>query len=130
MFADVLIPLAYLASAVLFIVGLKMMSSPRTAVRGNLWGAAGMLVAILVTCCDRGVTAYAGIVLGLAGSYVLTKYLASQMKLENMLYGVQVNDPLTYGVIAFGLTVIALIACFIPARRATLVDPMEALRYE
>ena len=71
-----------------------------------------------------------GIVLGLAGSYVLTKYLASQMKLENMLYGVQVNDPLTYGVIAFGLTVIALIACFIPARRATLVDPMEALRYE
>jgi predicted permease len=71
-----------------------------------------------------------GVVLGLAGAYVLTKYLESQMNLKNMLYGVQVNDPLTYGVIAVGLTLVALVACFIPARRATKVDPMVALRYE
>jgi predicted permease len=71
-----------------------------------------------------------GVVLGLAGAYVLTKYLGSQMNLTSMLYGVKVNDPLTYGVIAVLLTLVALAACYIPARRATKVDPMVALRYE
>ena len=71
-----------------------------------------------------------GVLLGLAGAYVLTKYLESQMNLKSMLYGVQVNDPLTYGVIAVGLTLVALVACWIPAWRASRVDPMIALRYE
>ncbi len=71
-----------------------------------------------------------GVGLGLAGAYVLTKYLESQLGLNSMLYNVKVNDPLTYGVIALFLTLVALVACFIPARRATKVDPMEALRYE
>jgi predicted permease len=71
-----------------------------------------------------------GVVLGLAGAYVLTKYLESRMNLNNMLYGVKVSDPLTYGVIAVLLTLVALLACFIPARRATKVDPMVALREE
>ena len=68
-----------------------------------------------------------GVVLGLGGAYVLTKYLES---LNSMLFGVQPRDPFTFGVTAVLLTVVALIACFIPARRATKVDPMVALRYE
>ncbi len=65
-----------------------------------------------------------------AGAYALTKYLESAMDLKSMLYEVKVSDPLTYAVIALGLTVVAFIACYIPARRATKVDPMVALRYE
>lgn len=68
-----------------------------------------------------------GVVLGLAGAYVLTKYLES---LTTMLYGVRPRDPLTYGAAAGLLTLIALVACFVPARRATKVDPLVALRYE
>jgi predicted permease len=69
-----------------------------------------------------------GVVLGLAGTYALTKYLESRINLKDMLYGVEVHDPLTYSVIAVLLTLVALVACFIPARRATKVDPMIALR--
>ena len=68
-----------------------------------------------------------GVALGLGGAYVLTKYLES---LTSMLYGVKPRDPLTFGVIAALLTLVALLACLIPARRATKIDPMVALRYE
>ncbi|HEU4509147.1 MAG TPA: ABC transporter permease [Pyrinomonadaceae bacterium] len=71
-----------------------------------------------------------GVVLGLVGAYVLTKYLESWISLSKMLFGVKVSDPLTYGAIAVLLTIVALIACYIPARRATKVDPLVALRYE
>jgi predicted permease len=68
-----------------------------------------------------------GIIAGLAGAYVLTKYLES---LTTMLFGVQPRDPLTFAAVALFLASIALVACLVPARRATKVDPLEALRYE
>ncbi|MFN0119691.1 MAG: FtsX-like permease family protein, partial [Blastocatellia bacterium] len=86
---------------------------------------------VLAMVLRQGMTlALLGVALGLAGAYVLTTYLESWMKLSDKLYQVKLHDPLTYGVIALLLTAAALLACWIPARRATRVDPMIALRCE
>jgi NAD(P) transhydrogenase subunit beta len=79
-----LLPLAYLVSAVGFIVGLKMMSSPRTAVRGNLVGAAGMALAIGAACLDRGVISYALIAGSLAVGAVIGWILAVRVRMTGM----------------------------------------------
>jgi predicted permease len=86
---------------------------------------------VLKMVIKQGMTlAVIGVALGLGGAYVLTKYLESWVQLSNMLYGVKPTDPMTYGVTALLLTLVALIACYFPARRATKVDPMIALRCE
>ena len=69
-------------------------------------------------------TIFVGVAIGIAGSLVLTRTV------ESLLFGVTATDPLTFGGVTLLLVLTALLACFIPARRATKVDPMVALRHE
>ncbi|HTS07830.1 MAG TPA: ABC transporter permease [Candidatus Eisenbacteria bacterium] len=80
---------------------------------------------VLLLVVRQGIwLAVAGSAAGLTGSLLLSRLMGG------LLYGVKPTDPVTFAAVAFGLAVVAMLACYIPARRAMRIDPMAALRYE
>jgi putative ABC transport system permease protein len=80
---------------------------------------------VLKMVLSQGVKlASAGVAIGLAGAFALTRVMST------LLFEVSVTDPATFAAVVVLLAVVALLACYIPARRAMKVDPLQALRHE
>jgi putative ABC transport system permease protein len=71
--------------------------------------------------------AVAGVAIGLVAGFILAQLLSS---FTHLLYGIRAGDPLTFIAVGLGLLAAAVLACYIPARRAARLDPMVALRQE
>jgi putative ABC transport system permease protein len=91
-------------------------------VRNALGASPGDILGLIIAQGFR-LTVF-GILAGIAGALALTRYMAS------LLFGINERDPFTFAAVVFVLSAVALVACYIPARRAATVDPMVALRHE
>jgi ABC-type antimicrobial peptide transport system permease subunit len=112
---------------VLTVVGLYGVMSYSVAQRTNEIGIRLALGAqsrdvLLMIVKQGGWLIVIGLAIGLAGAYALTRLM------ESLLFGVTAKDPFTFVAVAALLAFVALLACYVPAWRATKVDPMEALR--
>ena len=91
-------------------------------IRMSLGAQAGDIFKLVIT---QGLTlTLIGVVIGLAGAYAVTRAMAQ------LLYGITSTDPLTFVGISLLLGAVAMLACYVPTRKAIRVDPMVALRHE
>jgi len=91
-------------------------------IRVALGASSGSVLGLIVR---QGLVLVAlGIAAGVAASLALTQVIA------RFLWGVKATDPLTFGLVVVAMGMVALLACYIPARRAMRIDPMDALRWE
>jgi putative ABC transport system permease protein len=128
-FSTTLLSIFAAVALVLTVVGLYGVMSYSVAQRTNEIGIRLALGAqsrdvLLMIVRQGGTLILVGLVIGLAGAYAVTRLITS------WLFGVTAKDPFTFAVVAVLLAIVALLACYIPALRATKVDPMEALRCE
>ena len=128
-FSTTLLSIFAAVALVLTIVGLYGVMSYSVAQRTNEIGIRLALGAqsrdvLLMIVKQGGMLILLGLAIGLAGAFLLTRLIAS------LLFGVTAKDPITFGAVAVLLAIVALLACYVPALRATKVDPMDALRCE